>query len=216
MTGGAVPRVAALSAFVMLAAAAVAAAAGPQSSGSSQGQTATSEKGPLVLEPIESGLVLAPEVKITRVDGSPGTFFGGYGGWLFSDTFLLGLGGYSLVNGREDVGMKYGGLVAGVQFPAGDKVRLGVRALLGFGDGRFATDMLMTDPTFAPCVPCVRPVEIHRNFTVFEPQGTAAIRLGRRLSLDLAGGYRMIGSADGWESHFQGGFGSVALRVGPF
>jgi hypothetical protein len=52
---------------------------------------------------------------------------------------------------------------------------------------------------------------------VFEPAVNATIRLGRQVSLDIAGGYRLTGNNDyGWDSHVNGGFGSVGIRVGVF
>ncbi len=133
LTRDASPRTVVLSLFVLAAAASVAAAADPQSPGQGQARTPVAQQGPLVLEPIPSGFVFVPEAKLTRIDRWSATLMGGYGGWLLDDVFVLGAGGYGVVSGPEGLGMHYGGLVAGLALPVDDRLRLGVRGLLGFG-----------------------------------------------------------------------------------
>ncbi len=47
---------------------------------------------------IESGGYGAVSVKFSNVNNKFATFIGGYGGWLINHTFLVGAGGYGLVN----------------------------------------------------------------------------------------------------------------------
>src|ERR1700675_1243032 len=67
--------------------------------------------GPLVLERIHDGWVLAPDFKVTDVDNRTGELAGGYGGRLIDGTIIIGGAGYWLANGGRDLKMGYGGLV---------------------------------------------------------------------------------------------------------
>ena len=48
-----------------------------------------------------SGGYLAPSVKLSAIEGDFATFFGGKGGWLINKKFMIGGGGYSLINNLE-------------------------------------------------------------------------------------------------------------------
>ena len=52
----------------------------------------------LISGKLESGGYGAPVVKFTQVKNQFALFVGGYGGWLINHTFLIGGGGYGLVN----------------------------------------------------------------------------------------------------------------------
>ena len=43
----------------------------------------------------------APVVKYTEIKGEPGLLVGGRGGWIINHTFVIGGGGYGLVNDKE-------------------------------------------------------------------------------------------------------------------
>jgi hypothetical protein len=47
---------------------------------------------------LESGGFGSPVVKFSNINSKPAIFVGGYGGWLINHTFLIGGGGYGLVN----------------------------------------------------------------------------------------------------------------------
>ncbi len=217
-------RIAVISMSLLVAAASVAAAGQPQAPGAGQARTAEVQQGPLVVEPIDSGFLFTPEVKFTKVNGSNATLVGGYAGWLASDTFFLGAGGYGLVNGKYDTRMDYGGVVAGWTAPVGGALRLGVRGLFGYGDSRLAQNVTVRYYLPVPYgttasqayVTGVQQVRFSQNFLVFEPQVTAVVRFGHKVALDIAGGYRVIGDAGGWDKQLRGGFGSVGVRFGPF
>src|SRR5947199_7047074 len=68
-------------------------------------------QGPMTLERVESGFLVAPELKITRVDRQTSELVGGYGGWLSDQAFFIGGGGYWMANHSRDRGLAYGGLV---------------------------------------------------------------------------------------------------------
>ena len=52
----------------------------------------------LINGPIESGGFGGPVVKFSQVSNKFAVFAGGYGGWLINHSFLIGGGGYGLVN----------------------------------------------------------------------------------------------------------------------
>ena len=205
-----------LTLFLVAAAASIAAAADPQAPVASPAQPAA-QPGPLVLEPIPRGFVFTPEARFTKIDRWSATQLGGYGGWLVSDVFLLGAGGYAVVSGPEGFGMHYGGMVAGFTLPVEERLRLGVRGLLGFGEAQLVERLPIACPNpsvdFAPCFGAV---QVHQTFVVFEPQVTLGARLSAKMTFELSGGYRVIGGAGGRKGRLQSGFGSVGIRFGPF
>src|SRR5262245_41730115 len=77
-------------------------------------QTATgtqNSSGPMVVERIHSGVLIAPDFKITDFDGKATGLAGAYGGWLADETFLLGAGAYWLTDDSPNRDMWYAGLV---------------------------------------------------------------------------------------------------------
>ena len=68
----------------------------------------------LTLERVHNDFVVAPDFKITDVDGQTGNLVGVSVGMLQQDTFFVGGAGYWLANGSEnDFEMMYGGLTLG-------------------------------------------------------------------------------------------------------
>jgi opacity protein-like surface antigen len=215
--------IAALSACVALGAAAAVAQTKPAPA-----------QGTLVLEPSSDGPVIAPEVRFTNFEhGGYGTLIGGYGGWLFDSKLLLGGGASFLVDhGHHDsvAGMGYGGFVAGWLLPASRVFHAGVRALVGFGQADLTdtysyTVPLHNEPYPGPRHPyytappagsqVTQQVRIWEDFFIFEPQGTAVVRVARGVSVDVSGGYRVIAGLDSYNSWLRGFSGGVAVRIGP-
>ena len=97
--------------------------------------------GPLVLERIHNGWVLAPDFKVTDFDGRTGELAGGYGGRLIDGTILIGGAGYWLANERRDFKLAYGGLVVGWQSPEFGRIRFGGRGLVGAGTATLGLDV---------------------------------------------------------------------------
>ncbi len=94
-------------------------------------------------------------------------------------------------------------------------MKIGLRALFGFGNAQLVSYFPCPYPT-AGFAPCYEPVGIDVGFAVFEPQASILVRLGQKWTLDVSGGYRMIGDADGLEGRLQSGFGGIGLRFGSF
>jgi hypothetical protein len=183
---------------------------------------ADARQGPPAPAPGQSGLVFAPEIRVTSIDGSSGELIGGYAGWLRRDGLLLGAGGYGLVSGGGETGMSYGGFVAAYSLPVSDLARVGVRGLVGVGKAHLwvpvpppaGWDDCFSSPYL--CESILISVGEHPSFVVFEPQVTVESRVGRRVSVEVGAGYRVIGNAEGYASRLQGVFGSVGVRIGPF
>ncbi|HEY9167729.1 MAG TPA: hypothetical protein VIS48_16365 [Candidatus Kryptonia bacterium] len=60
--------------------------------------SACAQEQTLISGPIESGGYGGPAVRFSTIDNHFAVMVGGYGGWLINHTFLLGGGGYGLVN----------------------------------------------------------------------------------------------------------------------
>jgi hypothetical protein len=101
---------------------------------------AQTTQGPLVLERIHNPFVVAPDYKITDLDGDTGQLAGAYAGRLLADTLFVGGGFYWLVNGDHGEEMRYGGLILGWSMPAGRAVRFGARGLVGVGTATLGVD----------------------------------------------------------------------------
>src|SRR3954447_6836718 len=78
----------------------------------SRPQPGTTAAGPLVLERIDHGVVLAPDVKAPSFDGQIGTLLGFSGGWLQENALFIGGAGYWLVDGSHDRELGYGGVLS--------------------------------------------------------------------------------------------------------
>jgi hypothetical protein len=147
------------------------------------------------------------------------------------NSLLIGAGGYWLADNRRGTqhsGMYYGGFVAGWSVRAGRAVRVGGRALAGFGQATLPTSVTFATGPFpdghmdlghdahgfdpGPVTTTVQQVRFHRGFAILEPQADLTVRLARRIWLDAGGGYRLIGNAGSFESRLRGAFGSVGVR----
>lgn len=181
----------------------------------------------VVVEPIENGLVLAPEVKWTRVNGRDATLVGGYGGILLDRSLFIGAAGYGLVNGDRRIEMAYGGGLVGWYLFSGQAIGISVRALLGGGTARVArawsgSDIVpfghsgrkvsgngsgsaVTGPTYLVYEP---------EFLIAEPQLNLVWHIGRKVALDAGVSYRAIADANGFEKDLRGVAGSFSIRFG--
>ena len=186
--------------------------------------------GPLVLEKLESGFVVAPDVKVTDIDGDVGTLVGGYAGWLADGALLVAGAGYWLADGPGDLEMAYGGVLVGWSIDAGSRIRFGARGLVGGGQASLSDTFSFRVPSFpfgrdmragagsfhfpGDGEVVMRRVSFDQGFFIFEPQAVVTVRLLDRLGLDVGVGYRLIGAAGGVEDRLRGVTGSVAIRFG--
>jgi hypothetical protein len=211
-----------LAALVLIGA--VPAVAGAQD-GNAAGQGG---QGPMIIEQVRDGFAIAPDVKVTRLDGSSRTLTGLYGGWVFDDTVLVGAGGYFLPDGSSNRKLAYGGaVVEWRQHPTFGPITFGIRGLAGYGQATMTSTVnLVIPPPYGP-VPFAGPnqmppatttttalVRFDQGFFVFEPQAELVVSLARWLRLTGSLGYRAIGDASGMENRLRGASGGLSLEFG--
>ena len=178
-------------------------------------------QGPLTLLPLENRIIIAPDVKITDINGATGTMIGGYSGIEIDKRFFAGGAAYWLADADDAAEMFYVGFLAGWQVVNNEWFHLGARGLLGVGE---ATAYFNTS----------YPVPIRGDFRhggggytvvygragwntgifIAEPEVRAEIGLSPQLRIGLGVGYRFVG-ADAWlGDRLDGVTGSISLQIG--
>ena len=181
-------------------------------------------QGPLVVERIHSNFVVAPDYKVTDLDGDLAHLAGGYAGWLTDNTLFLGGALYSVVNGSDDFGLTYGGLVAGWTLFPERRIQFGTRGLVGIGRAGLGTNIEFArfgrggrrtrgGPRSEPVPDTVR-FRVEDDFFVFEPQLTVVTTLTNHISVTVGAGYRITAFADNLGDRVNGATGSIALQFG--
>lgn len=97
-------------------------------------------QGPLVLERVHNGMVVAPDYKVTELNGDFAQLAGAYVGRVFDDHLLIGGAGYWLANGTRGTELQYGGVMVGWTTAPG-RIRFGARGLVGGGSGSLAVSL---------------------------------------------------------------------------
>lgn len=200
----------------------------PLSAAAQSGAVAPRTQGPMTVEPIHSGFLVAPDFKITEVDRKTSGLVGGYAGWVTDDTFFVGLGGYWLANtNRNDPEMAYGGLVVQWLALKSGRVGVGVKGLVGGGEATVSDNITITPrvpefrtvngrvvPTPAPAL--VQSVRLREGFVMAEPEALLSVRLSKQVRLAAGAGYRFTGtdrrSIGG--DRLDGATGSLTLQIG--
>ena len=187
---------------------------------------------------LKTGWLVAPDVKITRVNDEASTFAGGYGGWVTEGAFLVGGGGYWLANGSDDLKMAYGGLVLEWLARTDRRIGFGARTLIGGGT---ATVGLSYVDLYGPTAPAVlgdgpvrfghhdmrgpgrrfdpedlthRTFRVSEGFFVAEPQANILLTLTDWMRVNAGVGYRLIGGTSLLEDRLGGVSGTVAVQFG--
>jgi hypothetical protein len=181
--------------------------------------------GPLVLQRIDNGMLIAPDYKITSFDGKTGQLLGATGGWSQENTLFLGGAWYWLANGAHDRELTYGGFVVGWTVPSESHFQVGGRSLIGFGTATLG--VTYPAPILVPSSrdarirggsPPMVPITVTRqylawdDFFVFEPQGSFRAVINRHTRLSLAAGYRVTGGGDVLEDRLNGVTGNIAVE----
>ncbi len=195
-------------------------------------------QGPLVVERVHSPVVVAPDYKVTDLDGEFGQLAGAYVGRAIDGALFIGGAGYWLVNGSGGDELAYGGVLAGWSMPAGGRIRFGARGLVGFGRATLGTDFDIVrgfDGGRGGGIGGNRPGDIRGvtrfgtsgrgaqvstirvraqdDFFVFEPQADALTRITDNIGLHWAAGYRLTALTDALDDRVNGATGSVALQL---
>jgi len=174
------------------------------------------------LEPIQSGFVVAPDFKLSEMDGESANLLGGYAGWLTDRKLFLGAGAYWLTNGTAGSELAYGGALVEWFPQRNEKFNLSFRGLVGAGTGALGVDIGDFPEArfggrhgrFPHRFPST--ILVHEGFFVAEPQANASFTFTNWLRFGVGAGYRLIGAASGLESRFRGPTASFSLQFGSF
>jgi hypothetical protein len=142
----------------------------------------------------DSGLYGAASVRLSNLGGGVGTFVGGYGGWLFDKTLMIGGGGFAMVNpgtaaiteqfpsGAMLEGMSYGGLMAEYTFNPEKVLHYSTQLFAGIGG-------VTVGDAFA-----VNPVGRSATQTIFviEPAAFIEMSLTKTLRASFGASYRVV------------------------
>lgn len=186
--------------------------------------SAPANQGPMTVERVKSGFLVAPDFKVTEFDLRVSELAGAYAGWLSDRTFFVGGGGYWLANRSRDREMAYGGLVVGWFAGADRRIGFGAKGLIGGGRATLVSSpgdvfdhdgrrLQVSAPGTALLIP-PRTVRVRDDFFVAEPEATVIVGLTKHLRLSAGAGYRLIGGVRGTRDRLEGATGSIALQIG--
>jgi hypothetical protein len=198
--------------------------------------------GPLVLERIHDAWVIAPDFKVTDVDGRRGELAGAYGGKLLDNTLFIGGAAYWLANDARDFKMTYGGAMVGWQSREYGRIRFGGRGLAGVGSATLGFDVStltggalplggrtgdirfgVIDPRAQlpvrpgvplPTEPLRQRVIARDDFVFVEPQANVGLRLTKGIGVSCGVGYRQTGSTDILRDRLNGPTANLAVQFG--
>lgn len=180
--------------------------------------TFAQEEETLVSGEIESGGFGGPVLKVGSFNGEAGLMIGGRGGWIINHSFIIGGGGYGLVNnvkantlgplGERYLNFGYGGLEL-EYIPASNRLyHLSFKTLIGGGGVGFR------DQNF----------DYHRDgdqdaFFVLEPEVNATMNVTKYFRISAGVSYRYISGVNSLASSnadLSGPSGVLTFRFGKF
>lgn len=153
--------------------------------------TAVAQEEILINGDFESGGFGGPALKVTKINGEGAVLVGGRGGWIINHSFVLGGGGYGLVNdvsakipdavnGFRLVDMGYGGLEM-EYIAASDRLyHFSVGLLVGGGGVRYKDEHMMDDH------------RVMDGFFVAEPSLHLNLNITRFFRIAAGASYRYI------------------------
>ena len=173
-------------------------------------------QGPLVLEPLTNGVIIAPDFKVTKLDGKVRTLAGAYAGVVKDDRLFIGGGLYSVADGKSGSALTYGGVVAGWFTQPDRPVSVSVKSL--FGLGQLSQSLAISPPPDPHDVERFGPVDRTFRFTdpfmVAEPELDLQVKLTGRIRLNAGVGYRAISARNhGLEVQARGPTGTVSVQI---
>jgi hypothetical protein len=193
------------------------------------GGAAPASQGPMIVERVHSGFLVAPDFKITEVDKKTSELAGGYAGWVIDDTIFVGGGGYWLANQTRDREMAYGGLIVQWLARANERFGFSAKALVGGGRATLSStvsDILRLSDNDRTSIGRIDQDDLNRarianasvrfrqDFFVAEPEVGVLLRLTRRLRLTGGAGYRFTAAEGRNDNRLHGAVGSVGLQIG--
>ena len=192
--------------------------------------------GPLVLEPMHNGFLLAPALKFTKLDGKVEPLAGVYGGWIKDDRLFLGGGAYwradrkrhnnDLHDSRTQSDLIYGGAVVGWFFNPNQPVSFSAKVLAGVGQFSqpVSIQVLYCAQLEERLCAAIPPVpgyhddgrdgrfRFHREFFIVEPEFDVQARITSRIRLGAGAGYRLADRQRGFDRSMRAATGSVSVQ----
>jgi hypothetical protein len=155
-----------------------------------------------------SGFYGAGSMRFTSLGGRFATLLGGYGGWYFNKSLMVGGGwmahtagrtfgvlGTSLATLREDLqieGFNYGGLVVEYTFDSDKALHYGAQILLGGGNVTALRILDRTITTPPVSLPTTTFESGQSGFVVIEPALQAEVNITRAVRASFGGSYRLV------------------------
>jgi hypothetical protein len=187
--------------------------------------------GQFTIERVESGWVIAPDVRFTEVNKRTATLAGVYGGWMLEHTVMFGGGVSWIANQSHDFEMVYGGPMVEWLMHGERPISFGVRGLVGGGsatiggtygdlfgvpnggpadvgrDGRHVDHPGGTRPSVSTHVIA------REDFFVAEPQALVSFRTARWMRIYAGVGYRFTAGSD-FDDRLSGVSGMISIAFG--
>ena len=178
---------------------------------------AQASQGPMTVERIHNGFLVAPDFKITQFDHRTSGLAGGYAGVVFADAVFIGGGGYGMVTNTRGRSLGYGGLIMQWFGRTSEPFGYSARMLVGGGTADSTENVQVVDRGRIT----TQSLRVRQNFVVFEPEVNALVRINRHVRVTAGVGYRFTGSG----RHDQGfnypgrlnpsgAVGSVGVQIG--
>ena len=175
--------------------------------------------GPMTIERIHSGILVAGDAKVTEVDHHTSALVGGQAGWIVDDTLFVGGAGYWLANGSRDRRMAYGGLVVQWLARSGERFGYGLKGLVGGGEATLADTISV--PVLVRGTASNRPTtelraatfRFRQDFFLAEPEANAFVRLNSHLRVIGGVGYRFVGAEGRSDRRLRGATGSLGVQI---
>jgi len=162
-----------------------------------------------------------PVIKFTQLDGKFGVLVGGRGGWIINSTFIIGGGGYGLVNNisSEDcfcdyspkLTFGYGGLELEYIIMSDNLIHFSIYTLFGAGAVSYRDDKGWED--------WHNDFYKENTFFVAEPAVNVEVNITTFFRMSFGGGYRFISGVNKAElsnSDLSGFAGVLAFKFGSF
>ncbi len=183
----------------------------------------------LISGKLESGGYGAPVVKFTSIKDNFAVFVGGYGGWLINHTFLIGGGGYGLVNA-----IKLPGYVTFVGVPYERKIMFGYGGVILEFIGNPSNLIHYSISTLIGAGGLSYRYIDYRNYTdfydnndypdkavfVFEPAVNLELNITTFFRINVGGSYRMVRGSNNFiefnNNDLSGFSANIAFKFGKF
>jgi hypothetical protein len=178
---------------------------------------AQTSNGPMLVEQVHDGFLVAPDFKVTDIDHTTSGLAGGYAGIVLDEHLFIGAGAYVLATDRRGRDLAYGGVVL-QWFGGSDTFGFSVKTLLGGGGAESSGNVQVLDRGHL----AVEPFRNRQGFLVAEPEVDARIRIAPHVRVALGAGYRFAGSdrrravffSEGGRMRLDGAVGSIGLQIG--